>query len=375
MIVAPALGIGGLVIVVIVFALGFLSTSGLLTFLKNRSKKAIGADKKYPTHQGKIHWINRMEEKHIEWISIAGGLFFVVILVILFLKSPISQRLPIIILLTVIGILASVLSFLFSGFRSNGNSAKPYASQKQGSNPSSDNEHQKQKEELERTLQELTRTLIWDWGNFRGVLICLAMLGEGRHIPAGKRPDRISLDGLKSTFDELRELSVQRKGRETSRAVFVDKIRRSLVISGKTVVGSSNKVRIDMGAEPGREILQIPVLTIHVHPGKDSEVGLSDIDYISFLTDPRQIVMMVCIQDGILFAMKTSSTPRIASQKTVNRWISDVKKDIESIWSNMQLPQAILAFNKAICMEFGMTLYQTLQQDPNNAGRIEVVDR
>lgn len=213
----------------------------------------------------------------------------------------------------------------------------------------------------------------WEWDFFRRVLIQLAGKGAGKYTPAPKRPDYIHLDGLQDTVSELRQLSSKSEDREVSRVVFVDTERLSLVISGKTHIGSATEVKIDMQPEPGRERLQVPVLTIHVHPGSGKTQGLSDIDYISFLSDYRMLVMMICYQEGILFAMKTSAT-MVASPESIRPRIAEIHKDIARIWANFLLPDAILAFNKAVCLEFGMTLYRAPASSENVAHRIEVTN-
>jgi hypothetical protein len=143
------------------------------------------------------------------------------------------------------------------------------------------------------------------------------------------------------------------------------------VISGKTRIGTDSQVKIDMQPESGRERLQMPVLTIHVHPGIEKKQGLSDIDYISFLTDVRQIIMMICYQEGIMFAMKTSVT-MIANPERIQPRIAEIRQDILSSWSNLFFADAILAFNKAVCVEFGMTLYRAPASSENTAHRIDV---
>jgi hypothetical protein len=172
---------------------------------------------------------------------------------------------------------------------------------------------------------------------------------------------------------ELRGLSAQRDGRETSRVALVDRGRKRLVISGKTTVGSSTRVNMYLGSEPGREAYQTPILTIHVHPDTGGERGLSDQDYVSFLTDTRQVLMMICFRGGILFSMKTSSSPKKISSDTALKWVSDVLKEMMTLRSNLHLPGVILPFNKEIFLEFGMTLYQALEPCENVAHRIDVV--
>ena len=224
----------------------------------------------------------------------------------------------------------------------------------------------------ENLLRELTKSPIWNWDCFRAVLIYLAQIGHGHYLPGSLRPNSVFLDGLQTTFGELRQISGQWQGRETSRVVLVDTGKSCLVISGKTHIGNLNKVKIDMTPEPGRNLNQLPVLTIHVHPGKDNDPGLSDQDYISFLSQRSLIIMMICYQGGNLFAMKTSSTHAAIASDTTRHMISVIRNDIRSTWSKMSLPKSILAFNKAVCMEFGLTLYQTGDPKENVARRVEV---
>src|SRR5512133_1374258 len=72
---------------------------------------------------------------------------------------------------------------------------------------------------VEKKLNEFASSPTWDWTAFRGVLICLAKMGEGTYLPTGQTPDRVYLDGLQPTFADLRRLSAERQGRETSRVV------------------------------------------------------------------------------------------------------------------------------------------------------------
>ena len=224
----------------------------------------------------------------------------------------------------------------------------------------------------ENALRELTKRPIWDWECFRAILISLAQRGKGYYLQSNLRPNSVFLDGLQATFGELRQISDQRQGRETSRIVFVDTDRSCLVISGKTHIGSLAQVKLDATSEPGRKYVQLPVLSIHVHPGRGDNPGLSDQDYITFLTDRRMIIMVVCFSDGNLFAMKTSSTPTLISPESARHRISIVRNDIERIWSRINMPKSILAFNRAVCMEFGLTLYLTEDPRGNVARRVEV---
>lgn len=363
--------LGWLIVVIISFCAGYLATSSVLEKVKKHRKYPFNRDRSllWKTQSSDI-----LIERKLEIMSILGGVFSVVLAIILLVTVREDLKILVIIGFGFAGFLFGTISY--GNYQAapkvkitptisqvNTKSGTPFV-----------NESREPKEQLENRLKELTDSPIWDWDQFRGILICLGMLGEGRYIPASRRPDRVSINGLLSTCDELMSISTQKQGRETSRAVLVDRERSSLVISGKTVIGSSEKVSINMGTEPGREIWQVPILTIHVHPSKASEAGLSDMDYISFLTDPRQIIMMVCIQGGVLFTMKTTATPRRISEKIAKRWISDTRREITSIWLNLHLPNAVLGFNKAICTEFGLILFKTTDKENNIADRINVTE-
>jgi hypothetical protein len=225
--------------------------------------------------------------------------------------------------------------------------------------------------DAEAKLLSLSTSPTWDWECFRGVLICLATIGEGHYIPATRRPDWVLLSGLQTTIQELRQISTQRQGRETSRVVFVDRDRSCLLISGRTRVGTATSVRIDTALAPGGMQAQVPVLSIHVHPDQPGSVGLSDLDYVSFLSDPRHIIMMICYPGGILFAMKTSATLAGIPMDIAQGRISVIRTDIFKIFSS-HTPDTILIFNKAVCMEFGLTLYKAPAPNENVARRIDV---
>jgi hypothetical protein len=94
---------------------------------------------------------------------------------------------------------------------------------------------------------------------------------------------------------------------------------------------------------------------------------------VSFLTDRRQVMMIICFRGGIMFTMKTSSTRKTISSESVTKWVSGVLEEMMIQKSKLNLPGALLAFNKEICLEFGLTLYQALVPSENVARRIEVV--
>jgi hypothetical protein len=225
----------------------------------------------------------------------------------------------------------------------------------------------------ERRLEDLSSNLVWGWWRFRQVLITLVMLGPGYYIPARHRPNFVYLDGLQDTFSKLRSLSRQREGRETGCAVLVDRRWECLVISGKTSVGTQTRTPIILTPQPGRENVQVPILTIHVHPDLELASGLSDIDYVSFLVDPLQIAMIMLWKGGVLFTLKTSATATNIEQVSAKRRIDNlVKKNLEQPWSALNWQNAMLSFNKEVCLEFGLTLYEAPAPSSTVARRIEV---
>jgi hypothetical protein len=337
----------------LVFCFGYVSISSFLSLLsKNCTKIPV-----------KLRFL--LSKKYIEWLSILGGCFTIAICVAVYIRK---QYMSIFIILGAILIIWIIYSNKESDHKEKTPTTGTYSTQSSTNTIPS----QQTRKAIDLTLMELTKSPIWDWECFRKVLICLANQGEGSYIKARWRPDSVSLDGLKSTFTDLRNISIQSGGKETSRAVFVDTDKACLVISGKTRIGTKQKVKIDLSAQPGREWTQLPVITIHVHPSQASSEGMSEVDYISFLSDKRLIAMMICYQGGIMFTMKTSVTTTKISVDTVKRMISVIRSDILRIWNNYSLPNAIVAFNKAVCMEFGMTLYATSESEGNIAYRVEV---
>lgn len=345
------------------FFLGTVAGFGFAFYLGHAAMSALLKTLSGETRSKKVHRF--LTKNNINYLSLlAGGMAFI-LYGILFLRSPREFFFPFEILLLILGSTFYIIKRVNKETRETLKTAnKPFTELP--------NEESLPKANLAEKLDELTRRPNWDWQCFRSVLICLAEKGVGNYIPASRRPDYISLQGLQNTFYELQGISQQSEGRETSRVVFVDKKRSCLVISGFTRIGSSTQVKLDYRTENGREHVQIPVMTIHVHPNLNRKEGLSDVDYISFISDSRLIIMMITFEDGTLFAMKTTATPRAISTVSAQQMISTIMSDITKIWVN--LPDIILAFNKAVCLEFGMTLYQTKPPDKIYAHRIEVVN-
>jgi hypothetical protein len=307
-------------------------------------------------------------------IAYSASGIFALIGIVIFLQTPEELQFPFSCLITLTGFLLCFI-FLIKHLENNDEKKRrsEWVTQKPVIEPTYQWKEPIISENLKLELITLSDKPAWNWDRFRSILIYQGRIGEGCYIPAAQRPDYIYLDGFLPTINELRQISAQRNGRESSRVGLVDRERHKLVISGKTVVGTDSQVHLNMGSEPGREAFQLPILTIHVHPDKGGERGLSNQDYISFLTDRRQVMMMICFRGGVMFTMKTSSTRKIISSETATKWVSGVLKEMMIQKSQLNLPGALLAFNKEICLEFGLTLYQALVPSENVARRIEVV--
>ena len=221
----------------------------------------------------------------------------------------------------------------------------------------------------QQILDELTRPRIWNWQRFRQVLIDLSILGPGNYVPSPNRPESISLQGLGQTVAELQSLS-EAKGRETSKVVFGDRERKALVVSGKTAIGSESQVVLAIETEVGREKVQQRAVTIHTHPIVDTANGLSDVDYLTFISDPEQIAMIMAYEGGIIMALKTTVTPNAMRQEDVSRRLADIRHDYFDQSGSSPLLK-VVELNKAICAEFGLTLY-TAPKGSDTVRRVEV---
>lgn len=222
----------------------------------------------------------------------------------------------------------------------------------------------------QQVLNELTSPRAWDWQRFRRVLIALATLGHGNYITAPNRPDSIHLQGLRQTINELANLS-QERGKETSKVVFVDRQRQSLVISRKTAIGSETRVKMAVATEPSREAFQQRVISIHTHPNAETAHGLSDTDYVSFIPDPQELVMIMVWEGGSMLALKTTATPNSISQKRVAERISSLRAEFFD-GSTKPMLQRIVDLNKAVCIEFGLILFLAEVKDKDLLKRVSV---
>ncbi len=225
----------------------------------------------------------------------------------------------------------------------------------------------------QKRLEQLSQPEFWNWNSFREIIINLVKIGEGNYLPATNVPKFIFIDGLLPVIPELLKISEAHNGVETSRVILVDRDRSSLIQSGKTRIGTTTSVLMDYSTEKGREYSQTPVLAIHLHPRMPGSEVFSDNDYLAFLMEPRLIVMVVSNEKEVVFAMKTTATRSTRDVEEIRKHISSSQKDILEIWKGLSLPMPELAFNKAICTEYGLVLYKVDGARKNMARHISVV--
>lgn len=223
------------------------------------------------------------------------------------------------------------------------------------------------------TLDKLTESRNWDYGQFRNILVALAKVGKGQSITARNRPDSIHLQGLRKYIDELVDRS-RKNGREHARVVLADTGKDSLVVSGKITVGSRHSVRLEVSRQPGREKFQRAIASLHVHPDSLTSHGLSGQDYKTFLADPEQQAMMIAYGTvNRIMVLKTTVTPNNLTERTIDQRIEDAESDyLEN--SAKHSVFRVVDFNKSVCSEFGLVMYMADEKSNDLFERVNVTE-
>lgn len=227
-----------------------------------------------------------------------------------------------------------------------------------------------------KVLEQLTENKHWDSGQFNQVMVALGVLGGGQAVPARNRPESIHLQNYRRVFEDLLKRSKE-TDKEHCRTIFVDKEKRSIVMSEKISIGTENRVIMHTTPQPGREKFQKLIGSVHTHPlgkGLDfSAHGLSGQDYRSFLSDPRQQFMIITYGGSVrMLVLKTSVTPNNIGVNFIERKISTIETD--SFGSEKFSISQIVKFNKGVCLEFGLTFYKANKESNDLFDRINVVD-
>lgn len=144
------------------------------------------------------------------------------------------------------------------------------------------------------------------------------------------------------------------------------------MISDKTYIGDATSCQvITQLPHPEKLGIERLVADIHVHPGFLNSHGLSNADYSSFISESREIAKIITWSGGTMMALKTTATPNNLDPETVTKQVAVINHDFYV--APFKDPfQKIIDFNKAICTEFGMTLYLAPINNRALATRVDV---
>jgi hypothetical protein len=180
------------------------------------------------------------------------------------------------------------------------------------------------------------------------------------------------LQGWREVIDDLLDRQ-KTDGNEYARVVFVDYSKSSTFFSDKITRGNQNSARLNFDKPVSRPNSN-PIGSIHVHPiGNMSEHGLSDTDYLTFLSDKRQQVMAIVYGKNIMLAMKTSVTPNNLDPVFLQKEVKLLRKEFFDE-SEKHVMEKTIDLNKQICMQFGLTLYLAGEKDRDLLKRVNVVN-
>lgn len=219
-------------------------------------------------------------------------------------------------------------------------------------------------------LESLTAKQHWESKDFTAVMVALARFGEHAQIPAPHRPETIDLSSWDKSLSALWQHTAA-SGHEHGRFVFADMLRQSLIL-GRIAAGNDRQIILRAEAQPGREVVQRAIASIHTHP--ETPAGIAKVfsaqDYYSFLSTAAERAMLVAYgPHHSLLVLKTSVTPAV-SQASIQARIQETYRDFALL--HRDPTRAVVEFNKMLCVEFGLTLYRRSRADDAVFRRIEV---
>ncbi len=224
------------------------------------------------------------------------------------------------------------------------------------------------------TIENITKPRNWDYQLFKEVNTALSIVPEGNFVPASNRPETIHLQGFSEDISKLQQLS-KNDGNEYACPIFSD-IDKKTFVRGKITVGNKTEVIIDSTPQPGREKYQKCVATIHVHPLDSNSYiaahGFSGTDFKTFLSSRTQKFMIMTWGENKLLALKTSVTPNHLSRLAIDTRIKDISEDFLSKSTPSTVFKKVVDFNKEVCTEFGLTLYNADKQNRDLFSRVNV---
>ncbi len=225
--------------------------------------------------------------------------------------------------------------------------------------------------EHQKTLENLTQSKNWDSAQFNKIIVTLGLIGNGQSIPARFRPESINLQVYRKYFEDLLERT-KKEEKEHARAIFIDREKQSVIISGVSV-GIEGNSCIDDSPQPGREKFQSLIGSIHSHTMDITAHSFSDGDLGVFLSDKRQQFMIMVYGESMrLIVLKTSVTPNNMSIESLKRRISEATKD--SFSTGKVVMEQVVDFDKIICAEFGLVFYMATKSSDDFFKKINVVD-
>jgi hypothetical protein len=228
-------------------------------------------------------------------------------------------------------------------------------------------------QEASQHLDELTQNRFWDSDDFKKVMIVLTSLGEGTYIPGYNRPESIHIQLMHDVIADI-DQRTETTRREHCRPVYAD-IESQELVYGRVTIGSANTVRVDEQKQPGREMFQEMVGVIHSHPNIAEVIpnGFSGEDYSYLLTKPALQFVAMRWAKNTLIALKTSATPNALSSEDTNKRLHDLRNEFLSKRQPGMLTMLdLVEFNKAVCTEFGLTLYMATETTRDLVERVEV---
>ena len=226
-----------------------------------------------------------------------------------------------------------------------------------------------------KKLELLTQAKNWDSSQFNKIIIALGILGKGQSFPAINTPETIHLQAYRKYFDDLLNRTKE-TSREHSRAIFIDKEKQSVVMSGKISIGDEKSTILNTSAQPGREKFQDLIGTIHTHPTANENIfsahGFSGQDYKSFIFNRKEQFMIVTYGESArLLVLKTSVTPNNLKQESIEKRINTIGEDF---FKNENHIKELIDFNKMACVEFGLTLYMANKSSNDLFEKINVTE-
>lgn len=211
-------------------------------------------------------------------------------------------------------------------------------------------------------LQELAKQKHWDREEFKQVLI---ESGVARKYPENTA-QTIDIGAFRDFLDDINKKS-KITNNEHGRGCFADTTSKKLIF-GKVTEGNHESCNINWD----KPVLCINnlrrSLSCHSHP-KASNVSFSVQDYKHLLLDNELLAEIMTCGEVELIIMKTSVTPSICRKEALDKKLDVIFREF---LSGTFTQQEIVRFNKAVCIENGLSLFMVGSLDRNIASKIDL---